>query len=275
MAGRKYFPKKKRGVSKTIKTGKKRDPSMGVKSVTKIVKSIMSKNIETKRLDYSWAPNTLLGVYGGTLFSTNGCFPISPSSAYLNCVQSLSQNGRVGNRIKIKSAKLSMMFTSAPYDVTFNPIPSPLVVTVLLFYQIEAPTTITTTLAGIYQNGSSADNPSLTGALYDTMKPINTDRYRVFYRKSFKLGYSSYSGTGVQAANQSFNNNDFKYNQKCIINYGKYLVKQVKYDDTTVDPKTRIVQCSILVSSAGGQVLSNTNRLVYLNGSMQIKYTDA
>lgn len=274
MAGKKYFPKKRRGV-KSAKGYKKRNSAMGVKSVTKIVKNVMAKNMEVKTLDYAWAPNTLLGVYGGTLFSTNGCFTLSPSASYLNCVQGVASNNRIGNHIKIKSAKMSLMFTPHPYDLTFNPTPSPLVITVVLFYQIEAPHDLTTTLSGFFQNGSSSDNPSLTGVLYDTMKPINKDRYRVFYRKSFKLGHAAYGGTGVNAAAQSYTNNDFKYSQKCIIDYTKYLVKSVKYDDTTVDPKTRIVQCSILISSAGGKVLSNTERAVYMNGCMSIRYTDA
>lgn len=272
--GRKFFPKKRRG-AKATKGYKKRGSSMGVKGVTKIVKSVMSRNLEVKTLDYAWAPNTILGCYGGTLFNTNNCFTISPSASYLNCVQSVTANGRIGNRINIKSAKLSMMFNPYPYDVTFNPTPSPLVITVVLFYQIEAPHDLTTTMAGFYQNGASSDNPSLVGAAYDTMKPINKDRYRVFYKRSFKLGFSTYGGTGVNAAAQSYSNNDFKYSQKCVIDYTKHLIKSVKYNDTTIDPTTRIVQCSILISSAGGKVLSNTERLVYLNGNMSIRYTDA
>lgn len=275
MANRKFF-RKKRGAPKVTKVTKKRSSGIGSKRVVKIVKSIMAKGLERKVLNYTWPAGSVVSAYGGSIFSTQtGITPLSPYTGYLDCVQGLAQNNRIGNRITIVDAKLNLMFTPFGYDVTFNPTPGPLEISVILFYQKQDSTNPPSLLPGLYQNGSSSDSPSSTGALFDTCKQFNNDRWKVFRRKTFKLGFANYGGTGTSAVLQSTANNDFKMNQKISMNYTKYLNKQVKYDDTTLSPFTRGLFMAILVHSADGRLLSNAGKYAYLNGNLQIKYVDA
>lgn len=266
---------RKKNVSKKTKYVKK-SSGLSVASVAKICKRVVSRTEEKKQLNYNIAPGSVVSAYGGTIWVTQtGVFPLSPYGSYLDCVQGTAQNQRIGNRITITNAVLKLMFNPFPYDVTFNPLPAPLEISILLLYQRQDPINAPSSLPGLYQDGGSAAQPTTTGLVYDTMKPFNTDRWRVFKRKTFKLGFANYGGTGTNAALQSDSNNDFKLNQKITINYTKYLNKRVRYDDTTANPQTRGLFLVILVHSADGRALSNTNKYAYVNGCMKIEYTDA
>jgi hypothetical protein len=234
----------------------------------------MATQAEKKTLNYTIAAGSYIGIYGSGSFVTNGFLALSPFPGFLSCVAGTNANQRVGNSITIRSAKLRLMFTPYTYSALYNPTPGPLLVSVILYYERANPLTFDTNLTNLYQNGSVSDNPSVTGLSYDTMKPFNNDRYKVFRRKTLKIG-SAVQVTGADGNYGNSANNDFKSNGKLTIDYTKYLIKKVKYDDATAAPSgQRGLFCAILIHSGDGRALNVGYRYVNVNGTLEMKYTD-
>lgn len=266
--------RKKRGVRKTSKAGKKRVSKTSDKHIAKICKSVITRQAEKKVFNYTFAANSAMGIWGGGQFAALGITPLSPYTGFTDIVLGTASNQRLGNQITIQSTKLKLMFTPFPYNSVQNPTPSLLLVSVILYYERAQPNTYNVALPGLFQNGSSSSDPSSTGLAYDTMKPFNNDRYKVFRRKTFKLGYASVS-TGANADYANNSNNDFKECCKVSMDVTKYLIKKQRYDDATANPiGSRGLYMAVLIQGADGRALSNVYRYAYMNGTIETKFTD-
>jgi len=266
----------KKGTKQAKKYGSK--PASKAK-ITKIVKSVMSKDIERKTVVNEFSSNAAyLLAYDQTVaavpWNFNSLFPVSPYPGYFGIAQGVGQADRVGNRITIKKATLNLMFQPLPYDLTFNSQPRPCFVKLYLFYDRLSPVNEPADLSNFFQNGNTSTSPNTLGLPVDMLKKINNDRYKVVLQRTVKLGCASYTGTGTSAVNQSYANNDFSLCPIMKIDYTKHLVKTVKYNDTTAIPNTRALFCAMLIMSADGSTIS-TQRVARYTGFMQLEYTDA
>lgn len=209
-----------------------------VAKVKRIVKQTIARNIENKTIQYySGTSPLLIRNVESSGFSGTNVISIAPNPTTLTIQQGVGQAQRIGNRIKIKNAYVSGTIFPSAYDGTANPLPQPTQVIMWILYDKSAPTESPDPTADFFQKGNTVTG--MDGTLQDLYSPINTDKYRVFTKRIFKIGYAGVTGTGNYPEHEYFMNNDFKLNVNFKINITKYLIKRVKYVDTALNPTTR------------------------------------
>lgn len=245
------------------------------KKVREIVKKEIARNIEDKSIqfavsDYNLYPSNATNFPNNTLH-------LSPNSSTLAIVQGTGQGNRVGNAIKIKKMRFKAMLTPQPWDNTLNPNPRPLIVRMVMYYDREDPNLLPAPGSTFFQNGSSSTG--FSNSPIDILRPINTDRYKVFKIKDYKLGYSQYAGTANTVANQgayqAYSNNDFKMVQMIDEDVTKYLVKHVKYNDNLSDPMTRGLYVTFFMIATDGTNLVSTWIPAEISYILDCTYEDA
>lgn len=199
---------------------------------------------------------------------------ISPGTGSFNIAQGTSQSQRIGNRIRITNCRLKGTIVPNPYNATTNPGPQPCVVQMFIFYDKTATTSypIPFTNNDFFQFGSTATG--FSNDLVDTWAPINTDRYRVVYRRQWKVGFATNAGTGANAGQQQFANNDFKLNCHFNVNVTKWLVKNVVYRDNNIDPSTRGLWFTFVACAADGSNYGSAIIPAHYQYTQDLDYTD-
>lgn len=272
MAYRKRTFKKAKRTFKRKSYAKK---SRKVSPLKKMVKQIIARNVENKSKQF-WVNDQVLYPSNATNFPNN-VLQICPNSSTLAIVQGLGQGGRIGNEIKTRKLVMEGIFAPLPYDATTNANPRPVEVQMIFFYDREDPNNPPIVGSTFFQDGSNSTG--FQNTLVDLIKPVNEDRYRVFSRKTFKLGYSQYAGSATNTTNQSifqaYSNNDFKANHRFKIDCTKWYPKTVKFNDNLSDPMTRGLYCLVQYVDAFGQSFLNSSAIVELTYSVNMVYEDA
>ena len=234
MAAKKKYNFWKKGKKTAKKTYRK---SSGTKTnLKKMVKMEVSRNIENKTYSTYFSNQQIYPSNSPNFQSSIN--PVSPYAGYMNIVQGTSQGTRIGNAIKIKSLNFKYIISPNPYDAVTNQQPQATNVIVWVFYDKSNPVNIPTIGSDFLQLGGSAT--ALQNSLIDCTAPINTDRYRVLYKRIHKVGYNEFSGgSGTNPAAGYYSNNDYKMNVSGSINLMPYIIKNVKYNDAAATPTTR------------------------------------
>jgi len=155
--------------------------------------------------------------------------------------QGVAQNQRVGNTIKIKRWIIKGLIQ--PSQQIFNETPQVLFNTNVGYVDIffgrlnNNLTAIDNQLIQLYQDGNTAQTPY--GLASTILYPINKDRYKIYFRKRFKMGASFPDPT---ENNQT--NNDFSLTRTFGFDVTKYILKNkhVKYQDAEVTPNDDMVE---------------------------------
>lgn len=222
---RSYRKSSRRPYRKRAAGGRKGSVSVGVK---KYVKKQIHQNIENKCVQIQ------SGLSFGSITEAPDFnpYPMLPQSGFWSIPQGQGQGARIGNQCNIRKLTLSYVLFPKPYDVTFNTVPIPQEVDLYLGYVKSTPSTTPSNLDinVLYQSGSTSVAPS--GTLRDLCATINTDYWTIKKRWRHKLGYSTASGTGGNAGNQFFSNNDFKYNVVKKLDITKMVPKQLLFNDS-------------------------------------------
>lgn len=248
---------KKKGTSKT--------------TVKAIVKREIARNIENKTFSIYTSVQPVYP-YGSPNFQAS-INPVTPYASYLSIVQGTSQGTRTGNEIKIKSLMFKFVLTPTIFDATFNFQPRPTDVILWIFYDKTNDNIIPQIGTDFLQLGGSS--VPLQNSLIDITAPVNTDRYRVLFRKVYKVGFASYNGSGTLAAFQSFSNNDYKLNIRGSVNLMPYIVKHVKFNDNNATPTTRGLFAVFQAVSAAGGAYSSAYIPVNAAVTVDMQYEDA
>lgn len=266
------FPKKNRkGIKKAVFRRGKYKPS--VSTVKSIVNHSISRAIEQKHCMFNQTLNILPFSSG---IQDQNVIPLSPYATYMSINQGVSDGSRTGNAINIKKASISFTLYPYPYDATYAPAPRPQEVMFIVFYdRYYDNTALCTPSANADFFQTSTGSTTFTGNLIDINRWVNLDRYKVFYKKVFKLGFSQYGGTGANAGAQSYSNNDYKYNCNFKFNYAKYLVKHCKYNDNTSIPSTRALSAMWISVPANGSTWGAGERPAIVQYQTHMTYTDA
>jgi len=252
-------------------TRKPRKATKADKNIRAIVRKEISRNLENKTIQYR-AEKISMVSYNNSTFGSK-IFPISPYTGYCQIDQGLSQSERIGNSIKIKNATLKFIMNPKPYDATWNPLPEPMEVIMWLFYDKWNNTSLPSPTTDFIQNGGSST--SLSSNLMDTLKKVNTDRWRLLTKRTFKLGYSNSTGQGVSTSQPFAQNNDFKLNIKRSVNFTKYLVKNVKYNDNNSVPSTRGLFAMFEAVPADGNTGGISQESCEISYQINLDYEDA
>lgn len=260
MARFKRNASKRTGVRvRRVRKAVRRAPS---KVQKKMVQRVVRSMAETKqtRILYTKTDITGLAPYNGVNWALdNGLFALSPVQNRIDIAQGDGEGDRTGSRITTKASYLSGIFYAPPYDVTYNPTPRPQEVMVIIFKVIGGGSNIISDLTGLFQGGNSTVSP--TTSLIDTTLPFNTDKYRVFYKRIFKVGVSDAGGTGTSAVYQSYTNNDYKRNCRFFIPITKYLDKIMKYDGSSRSANNAQLYMAVLPVNADGSQPASGNSL--------------
>lgn len=266
---RRLYPKKKL-VSKAVSQSR----SMAVKA---IVNRTINRLTETKIARYNF--NGDIAYYNGTIFASGAAiFPISPYSGYLSIAQGSGQGDRIGNSIRPYSVKLRMTFQPQPYDATFNPVPKPHIIRMVVFKSKQyGGATLQTSLPNFFNVGNSSAAP--VTSLADTVNPINTDLYHVYVDQLIKLGCADNTGTGAQAGYQYNANNDYQLNPCMEIDITRFLPKKITFNDTSALAlsDTEPLYCTFLACPATGQTptAGNAQTPCFVWGCLDFKFKDA
>jgi len=244
--------------------------------IPKALKSYVSKaihrNVENKGYQVQWSQS--LGGYAGN--NLLYAFPLTPYSGGLNISQGVTQSTRIGNQIKPRKLMWNMILSPLFYNVSTNSNPQPLEIEIYICSMKkcigELPTA--TDVSNLFQSNASSIAP--TGSLIDLTQDINKDLFTLHKRFRHKLGFASFDGTGVNAAAQSYNNNDFKLNVVRKINLTKYCPKTITYNDGSVSPTSRCVFAMINISpSIGGTQFAGSQFVARLDSTISLQYEDA
>jgi len=248
-------PYKKRSVARTT----------NVRRIKQLVKAEIARNIEDKTYTYSTSSSTPVAMYmyhANNLanWDANNVIPISPYGSWVDITQGVTQGTRVGNKIKVKKAILTLAMIPRQYDATVNPAPTPLDVQLFIVNDKEGNTKaqITTDIdAGFFNYGASDLPPS--GTWLDMMYEVNKAFFTLKKRMTLKLGYANYGGTGTSAGQQSYANNDYKYSHIKKIDITKFVAKNVVYNDTDSVPTSQSTFLVLNPTFANGSVQYSTN----------------
>lgn len=240
---RKFTSKKKRGTKRRTFKSKSLSKS-AKKAVRKIAKSEVHKADEDKFIIDTYTGFNIAGGSASTL--DNAIKPVSPGvNSNLSITSGNTRSGRVGNKITTKRLSFSGQISAYPYNATNNPGPAPFILDVYLFYDKENPQGINVNTGLLqaptpaanadffYNDGSTSGTQGFSNTLQDHYKVVNDARYKVYWRKTYKIGYASYGGTGSNAVAQNWANNDYKLSTMVNYSLTKDYNKIVKFRNST------------------------------------------
>lgn len=236
---RKVAVQPKTPVVATYKYPKKYSKSAKKTTFAKRVNQIISRNVENKKTAtltlsnpvaiitgspaqyffYTWAPGA--DVVGSRLFNING---------------GSEQAARIGNTVKLKRWIIKGIIEPVA------PVADQMVGGMTGYVDIyfgkykENVQPVQNTLVGLYQNGNTVSSPSCKST--DQLQALNTDNYKVYYHRRFKMGASFDQQTAPTAGFQAPANNDFKLSQTFGFDVCKYILKdrKLKWPDATGQP---------------------------------------
>lgn len=195
------FPKNKRRYRKGRKVARR---AMTKKGLVRVIKKQISLQRENK-MRQSAGSYFILPV-GASNYQTNCIVPLTPyyeaglsSGINLDIVQGTGVAGRIGNRIQTKSGYLRCVLFPLGYSATTNPTPGPLNVTMWIFRLKSGATDSTGNVLSILQNNFFKNQNSSSGfanTLADQVGVVNPDIINLLYRRTYKIGYGNYAGTG-------------------------------------------------------------------------------
>lgn len=240
------------------------------KNLRTFIKKVISSVAENKTTQ-AYQPNYPIYNKSHANFSLS-MFPVCPYSTSLQIDQGVSQSQRVGNIIKIKKLIFDATVYPRPYNATTNISPQPYIVKFWFYIERTSPTALVAPDNTFLQLGGS--NVGLQGNLVDVSAPNNIDKWRIFATKTVKVGYASNNGTGNSASNQSYNNNDFKFNTRFKMNLTKHLVKTVKYNDNSSVPTTRGLFCIAEAIDASGSTTGASTIPVEMFYTLNLQFED-
>lgn len=243
----------------------------GGKALKRTIRKVVQSSAEKKQAEiYNLAMPIRSSIHGSF---TSQIFQVNPCAANLNILQGVGQGARVGNRIMIRNLTLKGSIVAQPYSATVNTNPFPSQIKMFLFGAKDVgPNVQPTVLTDFFQLGNTT--AGLQNDLVDMWCPVNTDIYTVYATRMFKVGYSAANGTGTSADNESFANNDFKFNANFNINLTKMVPKIVRYNDNNGNPLSRSLWCMFLPVRADGQPMSSSTTCATAQWVLSMSYTD-
>lgn len=192
------------------------------KSFNRAVKKAVTSSAEAKCLQLSGSLTVRAISSASTdAFVNNACMCLTPQGAtiaafqtpYMILANGVGQDQRIGDKVAIKATYLDYLIYAKPYDATFNTVPAPQVVTVLIIrpktankYGLSPQFIRAGADAILFENQANADS-GLGGTLSDILRKIDTDNYSVLARREYKIGYQG----NLSSSNtlSTLPNNDF------------------------------------------------------------------
>jgi len=258
-----------------------KNKGLGKKSVEKICKTLISRNIENKKTTAAQA------VAPVCQFSTAGVPTWYVLKNWNTNVWKVGQSslnaGRVGNHIKMKKWIIKGQIIPDAAGISFNDSTGYLKQSyqgyLTLFFGRRTDTDeVPSALTALFDSGNSTFSP--VGSSTEMMLPINKELYKIYWRKTFKLG----AAYGPNASTTQSPNNDFNLTRTFGFDVCKYIMKNriLKYNDVSDSPSdrdlTRLAIWAIwrpAIGSLSNPNLFTTNSFYNINLTSYGEYEDA
>jgi hypothetical protein len=203
----------------------------------------------------------------------NTILPLSPYTAYCAIAQGAGDSGRVGNKIRIVKAVFRGSFAPLPYNATTNTAPTPATVRMVMFYDKESSPNLPAPGADFVKISGSSQ--ALFSDCRDNSCYFNTERWPILHDSSHKVGYAYAEGTGLNANNEAFTNNDFSFMQRFEIDVTKHMPSEYVFSDNSTIPTTRGLFVAFIANSAVlGTTTATQGYCQLLDYSIMIEYED-
>lgn len=273
---RRKYPTKRKVVRKAV--SKLRDAR-----VKAVVKRVLGKQVETKVAQDagSLVPRCIQN--GMTQIQFDALtFMCTPQGATIGAItqsypiigNSIAQNGRIGDEIRIKGHYINYIVNARSYNVTTNPTPKANIVQVWVVQPKTANAnglngfTVQSSSSAVFFENQADSDSGMNGTVYDTIRKVDRDNFRVLYKRTHKIGWAGSLTTTDQA---NFNqNNDFKQYQTGRIKIKGHNLKFDRLDRPQKLPIYMFVQ----TMAADGSLYPTTTIPVEFKFNSSIYYTD-
>ncbi|AYP28794.1 MAG: putative capsid protein [Virus sp.] len=240
-----------------------RKRSGGRQAITKIVKSVLSRQAENKAwFDYG-ANQSITCVASGPFISKN-LIPVLS--------QGVGKSQRVGNEVRVKSGFVRGHVNILPFENTTNNLPVPCYVKM---WVCSYKTLNSNGVSGTNQGTAFFDivNGSIgpQGNMLDIDFTVNKDSWVLHGTKTVKLGSAYPSATGPVGSSGYYDNSPMS--APFSFNFGKYI-KTLKYDDATTVATNRNMFLSFQVVPANGATGSG-QIMAEFHYTTRVEYEDA
>jgi len=213
------------------------------------VQRIISQNVENKFTDSRTNISPVMTLQEGdeepNYFEYYLWAPGSNSlgSQLFDITQGTQQNQRVGNMIKLKRWVIKGLIqpNSLIWETPLDAIPNSLCGYVDVFFGrlLNNASAIDGQLIDLYQAGNGAITPNSTAGTI--LYPINKDKYKIYWRKRFKMGNAINPGFPNPT---NTTNNDFSLARTFGFDVTKFILKNkhVKYEDGDSTPNDDMIE---------------------------------
>lgn len=242
------------------------------RALTAKVKKIVTSMAEKKHATFNHNAEQVAS-YSSTGWS-NQVVPLTPMSTFASIAQGVSQDERIGNKIRTQKATFRAIMYPTAYNATSNTNPKPQSVRFVVFSMKGDQNLVPSTLDSFFQNGSSSHPPN--GDLGDMIDVINTDLYTVYKDFTTKIGFSSFDqpATGSAANLGYYANNDYPLNQVVKIDATKACPAVINFNDNSTVPEGRAVFVTWFAAPCDGSVDTAATIRARMNYSVDFSYTD-
>lgn len=265
MARKKSTPRK--NFTRVKKSRKPR--RVGKKAVAKIAKRVVNSMTETKFMRTAVFNGSLYGDPAALNYQNN-FFSVAPTIGSIT--QGTGQGNRIGNKIRLTRVVMNVILNAT--DSSW-----PRYIMMYIISDKRYPTDVTEAQLQDACNGAAGSGNNILQdgnqsigfqkRLTDVMQRINDDRFTVYKKRCFRLGYAN------QPVGTAQGNNDFPFMRRIKINLLKYMPKLFRYADASTVPalQRRVYVCFHVVSAQGGQ-LAATDVGCNINYAYDIKFKD-
>ena len=263
---------KKGSKTRTTKSARGGRKSSGVSSAVKsYVSKTLHSEIENKCVQVNYGSS-----FGNVAESPDfNPFPMCPLTSYWTINQGVGQGARIGNVIKTRKVYLNYILRPTVYDALTNPNPQPVDVQLMLGYVKNTPcfAPIAGDIGQLFNSGSNVVAP--LGSTRDIISVINTDYWVIKKRWNHKIGFAADTGTGSQAPQQYFANNDYKMNAIRKMDITKYIPKSHVFNDANSTTNTKNLFLMYYAVSAMGPLYNATQLPANIEFWVDFHYEDA
>ena len=222
---------------------KKKNIGLGKKSIIKLCQSLITKNIENKTTISAQALGSVCVGNIGVSFNPTWYVVKDWQSNVWNMAQGTGQGQRVGNKIKVKRWILKGQIMPHESGQTYDEESAYLSKSyqgylTIYFGRRTDGGSVDGPITQFLQSGNTAINP--LGSTTEMMLSVNKDLYKVYWRKTFKMGQAWGSNVSSNIQNQTANN-DFALTRTFGFDVCKYILKNriLKFNDTTTSSTDR------------------------------------
>jgi len=191
-----------------------------------------------------------------------------------NIPQGVSDGNRLGNEVRVKKAYLNIAISRRAVNAQDSPVYMCIYIGRLYnsmdtpadadFNMLYRATGSTTT--GLYTAAAAAVNTMLSD--------INTDDWKIYFKKIVKMGNSNYLANNTTAASEAYSNNDFKNTFVKRINITKMLHKRWKFNNSVNDfPENDGLFLFVVPVTVDASTPTGPNYT--LTATSVVRYTDA